>query len=425
MINLAKKLFPICRSLTGNGNRKTLKILKNEVPELTLYEISSGKKFYDWVVPDEWNIKDAYIASNGKKIIDFKKNNLHIVGYSIPFNGKVKKKELLKKLHTLPNQKNAIPYVTSYYKKDWGFCVSYNDLKKKFKSKEYQVVINSTLKRGSLTFADCIIKGKSKKEILISCNICHPSMASNEVSGMVVAINFIKNLKKIKDRHYTYRIVFVPETLGSIIYINKNFINLKKKVIAGFVLTCMGDDNEFSYLPSRSGNKLSDRSAINYFNFNIKKFNKYTYLDRGSDERQYCSPGVDLPVCSIMRSKYNTYPEYHTSLDNLNFISEKGLRNSLQMLESITSIIENNFKYKSTYKCEPKLGPRNLYPKISSKNLSPLSNSKKNNFINYLNFLAYADGKNDLIDISEKIGVGAFDLIEIKNILLKEKLITK
>jgi aminopeptidase-like protein len=425
MINLAKKLFPICRSLTGNGNRETLKILKKEIPELALYEIPSGKKFYDWVVPNEWNIKDAYIVSNGKKIIDFKKNNLHLVGYSIPFKGTVKKKELFKRLHTLPNQKNAIPYVTSYYKKDWGFCVSYNDFKKKFKSKEYQVVINSSLKKGSLTFADCIIKGKSKKEILISCNICHPSMANNEVSGMVIATNFIKNLKKIKNRYYTYRIVFVPETLGSIIYINKNFKDLKKKIIAGFVLTCVGDDNEYSYLPSRTGNKLSDRSAINYFKFNIKKFKKYTYLDRGSDERQYCSPGVDLPVCSIMRSKYNTYPEYHTSLDDLNFISEKGLRSSLKMLESITSIIDNNFLYKSVYKCEPKLGSRNLYPKISSKSLSPLSNSKKNNFIKYLNFLAYADGKNDLIDISEKIGVGAFDLIEIKNILLKEKLITK
>ena len=423
MINLAKKLFPICRSLTGNGNRETLKILKKEVKELKIHEVPSGKKFYDWKIPLEWNISDAYIKSNGKKIIDFKNNNLHVMGYSQPFKGIVKKNELFKHLHTLPKQKNAIPYVTSYYKKNWGFCVAYEDIKKNFKSKDYEVVIESSLKNGSLTFADCVIKGKSIKEILISCNICHPSMANNELSGMIVAINLIKKIKKIKNRYYTYRFVFTPETLGSIVYISKNFKNLKKNVIAGFVLTCIGDSKKFSYVPSRSGITLSDRSTLNYLNFNVKSYSKYTYLDRGSDERQYCSPGVDLPVCSIMKSKYNTYPEYHTSLDNLNFISNKGLNESLILLENITQIIENNHKYKSIYKCEPKLDVRKLYPEVSSKEHSPLSNSKKNIFINYLNFLAYADGKNDLIDISEKIGVGAYDLIEVKNILLEKKLI--
>ena len=425
MYKMAQMLWPINRSITGKGLRQSLNIISKYLPNLIIKKVPSGTKVFDWVVPEEWNVKEAYIITpGGRKICDLKENNLHLMSYSTPIKKVIELEELEKHLYSLPDKPNAIPYVTSYYHKRWGFCIKHKD-RKALKKGKYQVVIKSSFIKGHLNYGELIIPGRLKKEVFLSTYICHPSMANNEVSGMIVAINFIKNLKKIKDRHYTYRIVFVPETLGSIIYINKNFKDLKKNVIAGFVLTCVGDDNEFSYLPSRSGNKLSDRSAVNYFNFNIKKFNKYTYLDRGSDERQYCSPGVDLPVCSIMRTKYNTYPEYHTSLDDLNFISEKGLKNSLQMLENITSIIENNFKYKSTYKCEPKLGSRNLYPEISSKSLSPLSNSKKNNFINYLNFLAYADGKNDLIDISEKIGVGAFDLIEIKNILLKEKLITK
>ena len=226
MLKLAKKLFPICRSLTGDGNRKTLIIIKKIVPKLKIIEVPSGKRFSDWKVPLEWNVKDAYILSNGKKIVDFKKNNLHLVGYSLPVDKTVTKKELEKNLFYLQNQKNLIPYVTSYYNKTWGFCISYNDYLKKFKSKKYKVRIDTSLKKGSLTYGEYILKGQSKKEILISSNICHPSMANNEISGMVVATELIKFLKKRKN-FYTYRFVFIPETIGSIIYINKNFKKLK------------------------------------------------------------------------------------------------------------------------------------------------------------------------------------------------------
>lgn len=420
MFQLAKKLFPICRSLTGDGNRKTLSIIKKIIPRMKIREVPSGKKFSDWKVPLEWNVKDAYILSNGKKIVDFRKNNLHLVGYSLPIEKTLTKEELHKNLFYLKNQKNLIPYVTSYYNKTWGFCVSYNDYLKKFKSKKYKVKINSTLRRGSLTYGDLILKGKSKKEILISCNICHPSMANNEISGMVVTTELIKFLQKRKN-FYTYRFVFIPETIGSIIYINKNFKKLKLNTVAGFVLTCIGDEKNYSYLESRNGNTLSDRSTLNFLNFEIKKFKKYSFLQRGSDERQYCSPNVDLPICSLMKSKYNTYKEYHTSGDNLNFISKKGLSDGFEYVKSILMIIENNFYYKSKFKGEPNLGSRDLYPKISSRKNSPLSSGGKLKL--FLDFLAYADGKNDLIDISEKIGISAIRLIEIKNKLLKLNLI--
>ena len=421
-ISLARKLFPINRSLTGNGNRATLKIIKDFIPNLKIHNAASENKFYDWQVPKEWNVTDAYIKIDNKKIIDFKKNNLHLVGYSIPFKGKLQRKELLRHIHTLPKQPNAIPYVTSYYKPYWGFCISHNDLVNKFKSKYYNVFINSNLKIGSLTYADLIIKGKSNKEILISCNICHPSMANNELSGMLVATSIVQWLKKQK-REFTYRIVFIPETLGSIIYIKRNFNILKKNLIAGFVLTCIGDSKEYSYLESRLGNTLADKVALNYLEHEVKKYKKYSFLDRGSDERQYCSVGVDLPVCSLMRSKYNTYKEYHTSLDNLELLSKSSLEDSFNYVKDVIKILENNFFYKTLIKCEPNLTSRNLYPHISSRSTSPFSNKKNNQSRIILDFMSYADGTNDLIDISNKIKVSAIQLIEIKNILLEKNLI--
>jgi aminopeptidase-like protein len=313
-------------------------------------------------------------------------------------------------------------FITSYYKPYWGFCVSHNDLVNKFKSKYYNVFINSNLKKGSLTYADLIIKGKSNKEILISCNICHPSMANNELSGMLVATSIVQWLKKQK-REFTYRIVFIPETLGSIIYIKRNFNILKKNLIAGFVLTCIGDSKEYSYLESRLGNTLADKVALNYLEHEVKKYKKYSFLDRGSDERQYCSVGVDLPVCSLMRSKYNTYKEYHTSLDNLELLSKSSLEDSFNYVKDIIKILENNFFYKTLIKCEPNLTSRNLYPHISSRSTSPFSNKKNNQSRIILDFMSYADGTNDLIDISNKIKVSAIQLIEIKNILLEKNLI--
>ena len=324
MYKWATELFPICRSLTGDGVRTTLDYIRNILPNLQLHSIKSGAKVYDWNVPEEWNIVNAYVEDDkGHRWIDFKENNLHVVGYSTPIDEWMSLEQLESNLHTLPEQPTAIPYITSYYNKIWGFCLR-EEKRKTIPAGNYHVVIDSELKSGVLNYADIVIPGKSSDEILISTYICHPSMANNELSGPVVTMKIVEWLQK-QDLEYTYRIVFIPETIGSIIYIHEHYEQLKKNVVAGYVLSCIGDDKTYSFMPSRQDNCLSDRVARAVFNENEPEFVEYSYLERGSDERQYCSPGVDLPIASIMRSKYGEYPEYHTSLDDLNFISSKGL----------------------------------------------------------------------------------------------------
>ena len=248
---LAKKIFPICRSLTGKGNRKTLKIIKKVLPELKVHEIKTGEKVFDWKVPNEWNVSEAYIVGpNKKKIIDFKNNNLHLVSYSTPINQSISFEKLKKKLHFNKKIKDAIPYVCSYYNRDWGFCLTYNEYNK-LKKGIYKVKINSSLKPGSLSYADLLIKGKSKKEILFSSYICHPSMGNNEVSGPALLTYLAKYVKGLKNRKFTYRFILAPENIGSIIYINKNFQKLKKNVIAAYNITCVGDDKNYSFLHSK------------------------------------------------------------------------------------------------------------------------------------------------------------------------------
>jgi aminopeptidase-like protein len=416
MYELIKELFPINRSLSGEGVRKTLKILQRENPELNIYEIKSGTEVFDWTVPKEWNCKEAYIITpDGKKICDYNKNNLHLVQYSIPFEGEVDLDELQKHLYSLPKLSDAIPYVTSYYKERWGFCISENE-RKKLKPGKYRVVIRSELKDGVLNYADIVIPGKSDKEIMFSTYICHPSMANNELSGPVLATFLAKYVKNL-DNHYTYRFIFAPETIGSLIYLSKHLNHLKKKVIAGFILTCVGDERAYSYMPSRYGNTLADKAALNILEYDIKDYKKYSFLQRGSDERQYCAPGVDLPVCSVMRSKYAEYPEYHTSLDNLELVTPKGLEDSFNIYKKIIDVLENNFYYKVTVLGEPQLGKRGLYPDACT------PDTDYDLAFLYRNFLAYADGKNDLIDIANIIGVNADRLTNIAKLFEKHNLI--
>ena len=413
-----KHLYPICRSITGEGVRTTLKFLKKEINNLKIKSVASGTKVFDWKVPYEWNIKSGFIEDDsGKKIVDFKKNNLHVVGYSTPINRSVSFSKLNKHLFSLPKQPNAIPYVTSYYNETWGFCISHNKRKNLNKKIKYRVVINSSLKKGFLNYAELVIKGKEGREVLLSTYICHPSLANDNLSGPCVALAQSKLLKK-KNRRYTYRIIFIPETIGSIVYISRHLSHLKKKVIAGFVITCVGDNNNYSYLPSRNGNTLSDRASRSVLIHNVKDFKTYSFLDRGSDERQFCSPNVDLPICSIMRSKYHEYSEYHTSKDDLKFISSKGLQGGFDILKKTIETLESNYIYKAKFPCEPQLGKYKFYPKISIKdNYAETAN--------LVNFLAYCDGKNDLIEISNKINVNPLDLIELSSKLVKLNLIVK
>ena len=407
MYNLCIELFPICRSITGNGVRKTLSILNSVIGgEMVVREVPSGTQVFDWSVPKEWNIRNAWIKdSKGNKILDFKDNNLHVVGYSLPVNKKVNLEELKTIIYTQPEQPDAIPYVTSYYKERYGFCMTQNQ-KNNLKEDNYHIFIDSELKDGSLTYGEIIIPGDSNKEVFLSTYVCHPSMANNELSGPAVAIYLAKWLKSLPIRRYTYRIIFIPETIGSITYLSQNLEHLKKRVIAGFNISCVGDNRTFSHVASRYGNTLADKVAKNVLRFYYPEYKEYSFLKRGSDERQYNAPGVDLPVCAICRSKYGEYPEYHTSKDNLDFISPEGLAGAFEVYKQCITVLENNYKYKIKVLCEPQLGKRGLYPTISQKGSYDAVKAMTD-------FIAYADGNNDLIDISNIIGVSVKNLTSI------------
>ena len=405
MHRLVEELYPICRSITGEGFRKTLRVLGDRIP-LKTYAVPSGTRVFDWRVPPEWTIRDAYILDEkGRKVVDFKENNLHVVGYSLPVDRWVTASELQQHLHSLEKQPDAIPYVTSYYREYWGFCLTHRK-RAALKNGKYRVVIDSDLKKGSLTYGEYILPGKSKKEIFLSTYLCHPSMANNELSGPVVT-TFLAQWLASAPRHYTYRIIFIPETIGSITYLSKNLRPMKKNIAAGFNITCVGDDRAYSYVPSRNGDTLADRIALKVLQHKHSDFIRYSYLDRGSDERQYCSPGVDLPIASVMRSKYGTYAEYHTSLDNLQFVTPAGLQGAYEALKDCLELLEKNKVYRATCLGEPQLGRRNLYPTLSMKNHVSLS------IRTMLDFLAYADGCHDVVDISDKIQVAPWLLYPI------------
>ncbi len=415
MYDFAKKLFPINRSITGDGVRETLEIIKMELPDLKIKKIRSGKKVFDWVVPEEWNVKEAYIlCPDGKKIVDFKKNNLHLVGYSEPVNKEIELNELQNHLHSLPNQPEAIPYVTSYYKRYWGFCLKDNQ-RKKLKKGTYKVCIKSHFKKGFLNYGEISWKGKERKEIFFSTYICHPSMGNNEVSGPVLASTIGKYINTMKAKNYSYRIIFIPETIGSIVFLSKNIIKMKKNVVAGFNLTCVGDDYKYSYIPSRHGDTLADNILKHVLSFSKIKYKKYTFLDRGSDERQYCAPGVDLPVVVFCRSKFGDYDEYHTSLDNLDFISSDGFQGSFNIIKKVVDSLEINKKVQTKFLCEPQLGKRGLYPEISKKNIY-------DEIFLQSNVIAYADGRS-LLEIAEILNVPLWELHKISSKLEENKIL--
>ena len=419
MYELCERLFPICRSITGDGVRKTLQMLVEVYGnEINIHEVPTGTKVFDWTVPKEWNIKEAYIEnSKGQRVIDFKNNNLHVVGYSLPVDKFVDLQELKSVVYTQPDQPDAIPYVTSYYKECYGFCMSQNQLDK-LPEDTYHIVIDSELKEGSLTYGEIIIPGDTEEEVFLSTYICHPSMANNELSGPVVATFLAKWLNLLVKRRYTYRIIFIPETIGAITYLSKNLQYLKEHVIAGFNLSCVGDNRTFSYVESRYGDTLADKAAKNVLSFYYPDYKTYSFLKRGSDERQYNAPGVDLPVSAICRSKYGEYPEYHTSKDNLELISPEGLLGAYEVYQQCILSLENNYSYKINVLCEPQLGKRGLYPTTSQKGTYDAVKVM-------IDFIAYADGSNDLIDISNIIGVPVNELLTVIEKLEKVDLLTR
>jgi len=417
--DFCKELWPINRSLTGPGVIKTLELIQNFLPDLKIHSYQSGTKKFDWIIPDEWKVNEAWIKDDAdNEIINFNDNNLHLVGYSEPISKTISLNELNDHLHSRPDLPDAIPYVTSYYKRYWGFCMSHKQ-REKLSESFYQIHIDTELKPGLLNIGELVIPGETSDEFLISTNICHPSMANNEISGIAVATWLARWLAN-KKRKLTYRILYVPETIGSIAYIHDNLNHLKQNTIAGINLVCCGDDRTYSYLPSRNGGTIIDRILKNTFKKNKIKFKEYTWLDRGSDERQYCAPGVDLPVATFTRSKYAEYPEYHTSLDTLgNVVNKNGLKTSLAFLKQVIDTTERTYFPKINHLCEPFLLKYNLSDSLGG--ISLVSSTLRNKSLR--DILTYADGNHSIEEIAIKIDERIETVIEGCKLLKAKKLI--
>lgn len=426
MYDLANKIYPYCRSITGQGVRNTLKDLKQYIEQdgnaqMNIYEIPSGTSVFDWTVPKEWVIREAYIEDeNGNHIIDMKNHNLHVMGYSISVDEWVPLNELKKHVFTQPNQPDVIPYVTSYYKESFGFCMSEQQLLQLTEG-NYHMYIDSELVDGVLNYAEVVLPGETDQEIFFSTYFCHPSMANNECSGPVLSAELVRYVAAMAKRKYTYRFIYIPETIGSISYmsIDDHLKHMKEHMIAGFNLSCVGDDRDYSIVESRNADTLADKVLKNVLNHHTSgDYSTYSFLQRGSDERQYNAPGIELPVVCFCRSKFGEYPEYHTSADNLGIISPSGFQGSYDVMTQVIQALEYNERYRMTVLGEPQLGKRGLYPTISQKGSYDAVKAMTD-------FIAYADGKNDLIDISNKIGVAVKELLQIMLPLLDNKLVQK
>jgi len=395
MHDLVARLFSIHRSLTGDGVRQTLSILAEHLPGLTVHEVPTGTKCFDWEIPREWKINEAYIVDpQGHRICDIASNNLHLVGYSTPVNSTLSLDELQPHLHSLPEQPDAIPYVTTYYQDNWGFCIADSE-RQQLKAGDYQVVIDSKLFAGSLTYGELFVPGESVEEVLVSTYICHPSMANDQLSGPVVA-TFAAEWIQSLDRRLSYRFVFVPETIGAIAFLSRQVESLKNNVVAGFNLSCIGDDGGYSVVESRKADTLADQVAQHVLRHTDENFQQYSFLNRGSDERQYCSPGIDLPLCTLCRTKFGEYPEYHTSNDDLSLVTPSGLQGGLDVLINCFKCLESNQRFRVTVACEPQLGKRGLYPALSVR-------GNGETVRNLTNLIAYCDGTETLLEIAERL----------------------
>lgn len=411
MYTLMERLFPICRSITGNGVRETLRIIE-EFISIKIHEIPTGTPVFDWTVPKEWNIKDAYIKnSKGEKIVDFKQSNLHVLNYSVPVNKKINLEELKKHLFTLPEHPEWTPYLTSYYKENWGFCLPHKQYEE-LEEGIYEVVIDSSLKDGSLTFGELCLKGKKEDEVLFTCYICHPSLCNDNLSGTVL-LTFLAKYLQDKDLKYSYRFLFVPETIGSITWLSLNDHKVSK-IKYGIIATCVGDKGKLTYKKSRNASlidTIAEKVLIDSGTpYGIIEFNPAD----GSDERQFCSPGFNLPVGSLMRTPYGMFPQYHTSEDNLEFVRPEYLADTLEKYLKIIFIIENNITCLNLNpKCEPQLGKRGLYRTISGQ--KELGIDEMAMFW----ILSLSDGENSLLDISSRFEAikATADLLFANNLL--------
>ena len=392
----ASRLYPICRSITGNGIRETLNLIRERIP-LRLFEVPTGTPVFDWTVPKEWNIRDAFIKdARGCRVVDFQRHNLHVVNYSVPVSGTFALQELRPYLHTIPENPDWIPYRTSYYKETWGFCLSHREMLA-LDDGNYEVCIDSSLDDGSLTYGECYFPGKSTEEVLISCHVCHPSLANDNLSGLTVATALAESLLG-RDLRYSYRFVFLPGTIGAITWLSENRHQVDR-IRHGLVLTGIGNSAGFHYKKSRRGSAEVDRAVSHVLRHQKEAFEILEFSPYGYDERQYCSPGFNLPVGCLMRSVWGTFPEYHTSADNLKFIRPDSLAAALRLCTATVDVLENNRAYmnQNPY-CEPQLGKRNLYRSMGGKSIGAEINAR-------LWVLNLSDGELSLLDIAERSGV--------------------
>lgn len=411
------RLFPLNRSLTGNGVRETFNILR-ELVDFKITEVPSGTLAFDWTVPKEWNVNQAYIITpDGEKIADFSKNNLHLVGYSVPFKGKLSWEELERHLHTLPGQPDAIPYITSYYKEYWGFCISQNKKDTLPKDGLYEIVVDSSLASGSMTVGEAVLKGKSDKEIFFTSYCCHPSMANNELSGMLALAFLYHLLKEKKNLKYTYRFYLAPETIGAIynLYVNGNL--LKEKMIGGIVMTCCGDSGNITLKKSRTSSYF-DEVFQNLLKQQEHPFKIKDFFPMGSDERQYCSPGFNLPMVCLTRTMYGEYPQYHTSLDDKSIMDFDALESYINLILEAVHLVENDRFYINTMPFgEPQLGKRGLYPTMST--LEERGESLKKR----LYLLNYSDGNHSLLQIANRLNIDYTQLDSEVEVLVEKGLL--
>jgi aminopeptidase-like protein len=390
----ARRLYPICRSITGNGVRETLQILGAEI-DIAKREIPTGTRVFDWVIPKEWNIKDAYIKnSSGVRIVDFKQSNLHVVNYSAPVQGVMSLSELRPHLHSIPEHPDWIPYKTSYYQESWGFCVPHR-LLEALREDRYEVCIDSSLEEGFLTMGECVLPGQETEEVLISCHVCHPSLSNDNLSGVSVAVTLARLLATTSHR-YTYRFLFIPGTIGAIAWLAENE-HTAERVRHGLVLACAGDRGMVTYKRSRRGDAVVDRAVVHVLAHSGNPYNVEEFTPYGYDERQYCSPAFDLPVGVLSRTPHGRFPEYHTSADNLEFIAPHSLADTLVTTLGILEVLEGDLVYRNVNpKCEPQLGRRGLYAALGGHGAS------RQVEIALLWVLNLSDGRHSLLEIAER-----------------------
>ena len=396
MHGLIAKLYPICRSITGNGVRETLAILRTLIP-LEVKEVPSGTQVFDWTVPKEWNIKDAYIKNDqGERIVDFRESNLHVVSYSVPVRARMHLDELKGHIFTLPEHPDWIPYRTSYYTENWGFCLSHNQWLE-LGDGEYEVCIDSSLQPGYLTYGEYYLRGEQPDEVLISCHICHPSLCNDNLSGVVLVAFMAKYLSQLPLR-YSYRFLFIPGTIGSITWLSLNEA-LVSRIKHGLVIAGIGDQGRSTYKKSRRGDAEIDRAVSHVLKHSGGDYEVMDFIPYGYDERQFCSPGFNLPVGSFMRTPHGQYPEYHTSADNLSFVQPQYVADSFAKCLSVLNILESNKTYlNQNPKCEPQLGRRGLYRAIGGSKETKLTE------LAMLWVLNFSDGDHTLLDIADKSG---------------------